>query len=66
MTKNCNPITISNCPPTNTCDECVETIDTECVIYKGSALTNLGVVDGDSLYDILIKLEALIPDLLNP
>jgi hypothetical protein len=69
----CKTITISTCPPINirsinyeNCIGCVETFDAKCIIYKGSSLPNLGILNGDSLENILVKLEALMPNLINP
>lgn len=39
MTKVCKPITISDCPPVNTCDACVEVIKSDCVQYGEGNLT---------------------------
>jgi hypothetical protein len=62
----CKTITISTCPPINNCVGCVETFDAKCIIYKGTSLPNLDILNGDSLESILIKLEALMPNLINP
>lgn len=39
---------------------CSEINYTRCIIYKGPNLSNLGVVDGEDLNSILIKINALL------
>jgi len=38
INNNCNPITISNCPPINDCEGCMETLKSECIMYNGITL----------------------------
>ena len=59
----CNSITISDCPPEDTCEACKEIIKSQCIKYTGEDLTTLGVENGDTLSQILIKLEAIITEL---
>lgn len=59
----CKAITISTCPPEDTCDACKEITKSQCIKYTGEDLTTLGVENGDTLSQILIKLEAIITEL---
>lgn len=59
----CKAITISTCPPEDTCDACKEITKSQCIKYTGEDLTILGVENGDTLSQILIKLEAIITEL---
>ena len=59
----CKTITISTCPPEDTCDACKEITKSQCIKYTGEDLTILGVENGDTLSQILIKLEAIITEL---
>ena len=52
---NCKTITISTCPPEDTCDACKEIIKSQCIKYTGDDLASLGVNTGDTLNEILIK-----------
>jgi len=57
--RDCDPIE----PLIPACDNpeyCAEINYSRCIVYKGSPLTNLGVVDGETLNSILIKLNALL------
>ena len=60
---NCKIITISTCPPEDTCDACKEIIKSQCIKYTGDDLTSLGVDKGDTLNQILIKLDLIISEL---
>lgn len=60
---NCKTITISTCPDDNSCDACKEITKSQCIKYTGEDLTTLGVENGDTLSQILIKLEAIITEL---
>ena len=57
---NCKTITISTCPPEDTCDACKEIIKSQCIKYTGDDLATLGVDKGDTLNQILIKLDVII------
>ncbi len=59
----CKTITISTCPPEDTCDACKEITKSQCVKYTGNNLTSLGIVKGDTLNDILIKLNIIVTEL---
>ena len=59
----CKTITISNCPPEDTCEACKEVIKSQCVKYTGVDLDTLGIENGDTLSQILVKLEAIITEL---
>ena len=59
----CKTITISTCPDDNSCDACKEITKSQCIKYTGEDLTTLGVENGDTLSQILIKLEAIITEL---
>ena len=59
----CKTITISTCPPEDTCDAWKEITKSQCIKYTGEDLTTLGVENGDTLSQILIKLEAIITEL---
>ena len=54
---NCKTITISTCPDDSTCDACKEIIKSQCIKYTGDDLASLGVDKGDTLNEILIKLD---------
>ncbi len=60
---NCKTITISTCPPEDTCDACKEIIKSQCIKYTGDDLATLGVDKGDTLNQILIKLDLIISEL---
>lgn len=57
---NCKTITISTCPDDSTCDACKEVIKSQCIKYTGDDLASLGVDKGDTLNEILIKLDIII------
>ena len=59
----CKAITISTCPPEDTCDACKEITKSQCIKYTGEDLITSGINKGDTLNDILIKLEAIITEL---
>ncbi len=59
----CKTITISTCPPEDTCDACKEITKSQCIKYTGNNLTSLGIVKGDTLNDILIKLNIIVTEL---
>ena len=63
MAKHCTSITVSNCPPEDTCDACKEIIKSQCIKYTGADLATLGIENGDTLSQILVKLEAIITEL---
>lgn len=63
MAKICKTITISDCPPEDTCEACKEIIKSQCIKYTGDDLDTLGVENGDTLSQILVKLEAIITEL---
>lgn len=60
---NCKTITISTCPPEDTCDACKEITKSQCIKYTGDDLAALGVDKGDTLNQILIKLDLIISEL---
>lgn len=60
MAKNCNPIVISNCPPTGECDTCKEIISSACVKYSGDDLECIEVTSGDKLDEILLKIDSKV------
>ena len=60
---NCKTITISTCPPTDTCEACKEIIKSQCIKYTGEDLASLGIDKGDTLSQILVKLEAKFSEL---
>lgn len=60
---NCKTITISTCPPTDTCEACKEIIKSQCIKYTGEDLASLGIENGDTLNEILIKLNLIIEEL---
>jgi hypothetical protein len=60
MAKQCKTITISNCPPDDSCNGCVDIVKSQCIKYTGADLEFLGVVNGDTLDQILIKLNSVI------
>lgn len=37
----CNPITISNCPPTSECDACKEILNSDCIKYNRQTLSSV-------------------------
>lgn len=46
---------------------CSEINYSRCIIYKGPALANLNIVDGEDLNSILTKIDALVVSLVpNP
>ena len=59
----CKTITISTCPPEDTCDACKEITKSQCIKYTGDDLATLGVDKGDTLNEILIKLNLIIEEL---
>ena len=59
----CNPITISNCPPDDSCEACKEITKSQCIKYTGDDLASLGVETGDTLNEILTKLNVIIQTL---
>jgi len=59
----CKTITISTCPPEDICDTCKEITKSQCIKYTGEDLPTLGIENGDTLSQILIKLEAIITEL---
>lgn len=59
----CNAITISNCPDDSTCESCKEIVKSQCIKYTGDDLATLGVDKGDTLTQILIKLDLIIAEL---
>jgi hypothetical protein len=63
MAKRCNSIIISECPPDDTCETCKEIIKSQCVKYTGEDLDILGIENGDTLSQILVKLEAKFSEL---
>ena len=60
---NCKTITISTYPDDNTCEACKEIIKSQCIKYTGDDLAALGVDKGDTLNQILIKLDLIISEL---
>ena len=60
---NCKTITISTCPPEDTCEACKEIIKSQCIKYTGDDLAALGVDKGDTLNEILIKLNLIVTEL---
>lgn len=60
---NCNPITISNCPPVNDCDACKEIVNAKCVKYTGNNLTCIDVTKNENLEQILIDINSAICEL---
>lgn len=56
----CKTITVSTCPPEDTCDACKEITKSQCIKYTGDDLASLGVDKGDTLNEILIKLDIII------
>ena len=60
---NCKTITISTCPDDNTCEACKEIIKSQCIKYTGDDLAALGIDKGDTLNQILIKLDLIISEL---
>ena len=62
---NCKTITISTCPPEDSCEACKEIIKSHCVKYTGEDIPNLGINKGDLLNEILIKLDTIITELSN-
>ena len=60
---NCKTITISTCPPEDTCDACKEITKSQCIKYTGEDLATLGIENGDTLNEILIKLNLIIEEL---
>lgn len=60
MARRCNPIRISTCAPSGICDACKEIINTSCVKYTGGDLINIDVESGDTLTEILNKIDTVI------
>lgn len=60
---NCKTITISTCPPEDSCEACKEITKSQCIKYTGDDLATLGVDKGDTLNEILIKLNLIIEEL---
>ena len=60
---NCNPITISNCAPANTCDACKEIIDAKCIKYTGSNLSSINANKNQYLDTILIDINNTVSEL---
>jgi len=60
---NCSTITISTCPDDSTCEGCKEIIKSQCIKYTGDDLAALGVDKGDTLNEILIKLNLIVTEL---
>lgn len=54
----CKTITISTCPDDSTCDACKEIIKSQCIKYTGEDLDCLQIKNGNSLNQILIKLNS--------
>jgi hypothetical protein len=63
MAKQCKSIIVSECPPEHTCDACKEITKSQCIKYTGEDLATLGVDKGDTLNQILIKLDLIISEL---
>lgn len=59
----CKTITISTCPDDSICDACKEIVKSQCIKYTGNDLAYLGVDKGDTLNQILIKLDLIISEL---
>ena len=59
----CKTITISSCPDDYTCEACKEMIKSQCIKYTGNDLLALGIDNGDTLNEILIKLDLIITEL---
>lgn len=60
---NCNPITISNCPPANTCDACKEIISSNCVKYTGVNIPCAGITTNTILTNVIVDLASSICEL---
>lgn len=60
---NCKTITISTCPPEDSCEACKEITKSQCIKYTGDDLASLGINKGDTFNDILIKLNIIITEL---
>ncbi len=63
MANQCKVITISTCPDDFTCDACKVIIKSQCIKYTGDDLASLGIDKGDTLNEILIKLDLIISEL---
>jgi len=63
MVKQCKTITISNCPSDDSCNGCVDIVKSQCIKYTGADLLFLGVNNGDTLSQILVKLDSIIETL---
>ena len=59
----CKTIIISSCPDDSTCEACKEIIKSQCIKYTGDDLATLGIDKGDTLNEILIKLNLIIEEL---
>ena len=59
----CKTITISSNPDDSTCEACKEIIKSQCIKYTGEDLATLGIENGDTLNEILIKLNLIIEEL---
>lgn len=59
----CEVITISTCPSGTTCDSCKEIVKSHCIKYVGEDLVYLNIEDGDTLKEILIKLDVIVQNL---
>lgn len=59
----CKTITISTCPPEDSCEACKEITKSQCIKYTGVDLDTLGIDTGDTLNQILIKLNLIIEEL---
>lgn len=57
---NCKTISISTCPPTDTCEACKEIIKSQCIKYTGEDLSNIPIDTGDTLNQILVSLDTTI------
>lgn len=60
---NCKTITISTCPDDDSCEACKEIIKSQCIKYTGDDLDSLGIDTGDTLNQILVKLDLIIAEL---
>lgn len=61
----CNPITISNCPPTYTCDACKEIIKSSCISYGNTTVKEtldslVDCCDGVIVYDLELTAEQIL------
>jgi len=60
MAKQCKTITISNCPPNDNCDGCVDIIKSQCIKYQGDNISCVGIDKGDNLEEIIVQLSSVI------